>query len=188
MYNSILNLDINPIVATLLIKQTNSSIITTETSEYITHLLTLFMKNNSIILKSKDDLTESNVQTALTNEHQLFLKFESKDATFLSKLSSINFPKLIDVSCNVQHIEPEQILSYNAKIKLNNAQCFCFETRPLTAKTLRNLFPEKTNFYDKNDFFFEYNSDYDFDELSSKIYQTKNQFLEKEGIQNVNKN
>lgn len=185
MYNSILNLDVNPIVFTLLIKQNDNSTITIEKSKYISHLLNLFVKNDSIILKSETDLSENNVHESLMNNQYLTLKFESTDAKFLSKLSSIHFPKSLSISCNVQHIESEQILSYNANVKLNNTQCLCFETRPLTAKSLRNLFQEKSNFYDKNDFFSEYKSDYDFDEISSKIYQTKNEFLEKEGIANV---
>ena len=62
------------------------------------------------------------------------------------------------------------------------SKSLCFETQSLTAEKLRKLFPDEPNLYDKNDFFSQHNSDFDFDELSSKIYPSKHEFYKHERI------
>ena len=62
------------------------------------------------------------------------------------------------------------------------SKSLCFETQSLTAEKLRKLFPDKPNLYDKNDFFSQHNSDFDFDELSSKIYPSEQEFYKNERV------
>lgn len=181
MLNTTHNLGINPIVAKLQIRFLPEFEPPMNVTTELYNLLKLYFANDSIILKS-EDFSQNKIKNDLSKNHYTAFDFESKDNMFASKLCQLKFPNKLRISCAVNHISDDSITTYISKISQNISKSLCFETQSLTAKKLRNLFPNKPDLYDKNDFFSQTNTDFDFDELSSKIYPSKQEFYKHERI------
>lgn len=181
MLNTTHNLGINPIVAKFQIRFLPEFETPLSVTNELYNLLKSYFDNDSIILKSKE-FSQNKITNDLSKNHYIAFNFESKDNTFASKLCQLEFPNDLQISCTVNHISDDNITTYISKITHNMSKSLCFETQSLTAEKLRKLFPDKPNLYDKNDFFSQHNSDFDFDELSSKIYPSKHEFYKHERI------
>lgn len=181
MLNTTQNLGINPMVAKLQIRFLPEFEPPMSVTNELYNLLKSYFNNESIILTSKE-FSQNKIKNELSKNHYIAFNFESKDNTFISKLCQIKFPNELQISCAINHISDDSITTYISKITQNTSKSLCFETQSLTAKKLRNLFPNKPDLYDKNDFFSQTNTDFDFDELSSKIYPSKQEFYKHERI------
>lgn len=181
MLNTTQNLGINPIVAKLQIRFLPEFEPPMSVTDELYNLLKSYFVNDSIVLKS-EDFSQNKITNDLSKAHYVAFNFESKDNTFASKLCQLKFPNELQISCAVNHISDDSITTYISKITHNMSKSLCFETQSLTAEKLRKLFPDKPNLYDKNDFFSQHNSDFDFDELSSKIYPSEQEFYKNERI------
>ena len=181
MLNTTQNLGINPIVAKLQIRFLPEFEPPMSVTNELYNLLKSYINNESIILTSKE-FSQNKIKNELSKNHYIAFNFESKDNTFISKLCQIKFPNELQISCAINHISDDSITTYISKITQNTSKSLCFETQSLTAEKLRKLFPNKPDLYDKNDFFSQNNSDFDFDELSSKIYPSKHEFYKHERI------
>lgn len=181
MLNTTQNLGINPIVAKLQIRFLPEFEPPMSVTNELYNLLKSYFNNESIILTSKE-FSQNKIKNELSKNHYIAFNFESKDNTFISKLCQIKFPNELQISCAINHISDDSITTYISKITQNTSKSLCFETQSLTAEKLRKLFPNKPDLYDKNDFFSQNNSDFDFDELSSKIYPSKHEFYKHERI------
>ena len=181
MLNTTQNLGINPIVAKLQIRFLPEFEPPMSATNELYNLLKLYFVNDSIVLKS-EDFSQNKITNNLSKSHYVTFNFESKDNTFASKLCQLKFPNELQISCAVNHISDDSITTYTLKITHNMSKSLCFETQSLTAEKLRKLFPDKPNLYDKNDFFSQHNSDFDFDELSSKIYPSEQEFYKNEKV------
>ena len=181
MLNTTQNLGINPMVAKLQIRFLPEFEPPMSVTNELYNLLKSYFNNESIILTSKE-FSQNKIKNELSKNHYIAFNFESKDNTFISKLCQIKFPNELQISCAINHISDDSITTYISKITQNTSKSLCFETQSLTAKKLRNLFPNKPDLYDKNDFFSQTNTDFDFDELSSKIYPSKHEFYKHERI------
>ena len=181
MLNTTHNLGINPIVAKLQIRFLPEFEPPMSVTNELYNLLKLYFVNESIVLKS-EDFSQNKITNDLSKSHYVTFNFESKDNTFISKICQIKFPNELQISCAINHISDDSITTYISKITQNTSKSLCFETQSLTAEKLRKLFPNKPDLYDKNDFFSQNNSDFDFDELSSKIYPSKHEFYKHERI------
>ena len=181
MLNTTQNLGINPMVAKLQIRFLPEFEPPMSVTNELYNLLKSYFNNESIILTSKE-FSQNKIKNELSKNHYIAFNFESKDNTFISKLCQIKFPNELQISCALNHISDDSITTYISKITQNTSKSLCFETQSLTAKKLRNLFPNKPDLYDKNDFFSQTNTDFDFDELSSKIYPSKQEFYKHERI------
>ena len=181
MLNTTQNLGINPIVAKLQIRFLPEFEPPMSVTNELYNLLKSYFNNESIILTSKE-FSQNKIKNELSKNHYIAFNFESKDNTFISKICQIKFPNELQISCAINHISDDSITTYISKITQNTSKSLCFETQSLTAEKLRKLFPNKPDLYDKNDFFSQNNSDFDFDELSSKIYPSKHEFYKHERI------
>ena len=181
MLNTTHNLGINPIVAKLQIRFLPEFETPLSVTNKLYNLLKSYFDNDSIILKSKE-FSQNKITNDLSKNHYIAFNFESKDNTFASKLCQLKFANDLQISCAVNHISDDSITTYTSKITHNMSKSLCFETQSLTAEKLRKLFPDKPNLYDKNDFFSQHNSDFDFDELSSKIYPSEQEFYKNERV------
>ena len=181
MLNTTQNLGINPIVAKLQIRFLPEFEPPMSVTNELYNLLKSYFNNESIILTSKE-FSQNKIKNELSKNHYIAFNFESKDNTFISKLCQIKFPNELQISCAINHISDDSITTYISKITQNTSKSLCFEIQSLTAEKLRKLFPNKPDLYDKNDFFSQNNSDFDFDELSSKIYPSKHEFYKHERI------
>lgn len=181
MLNTTQNLGINPIVAKLQIRFLPEFEPPMSVTNELYNLLKSYFNNESIILTSKE-FSQNKIKNELSKNHYIAFNFESKDNTFISKLCQIKFPNELQISCAINHISDDSITTYISKITQNTSKSLYFETQSLTAEKLRKLFPNKPDLYDKNDFFSQNNSDFDFDELSSKIYPSKHEFYKHERI------
>ena len=181
MLNTTQNLGINPMVAKLQIRFLPEFEPPMSVTNELYNLLKSYFNNESIILTSKE-FSQNKIKNELSKNHYIAFNFESKDNTFISKLCQIKFPNELQISCAINHISDDSITTYISKITQNTSKSLCFETQSLTAEKLRKLFPNKPDLYDKNDFFSQNNSDFDFDELSSKIYPSKHEFYKHERI------
>lgn len=181
MINTTHNLGINPIVAKLQIRFLPEFKPPMNITTELYNLLKLYFANDSIVLKS-EDFSQNKITNNLSKNHYVAFNFESKDSTFVSKLCQLKFPDELRISCAVNHISDDSITTYTSKITHNMSKSLCFETQSLTSEKLRKLFPDKPNLYDKNDFFSQHNSDFDFDELSSKIYPSEQEFYKNERV------
>ena len=181
MLNTTQNLGINPMVAKLQIRFLPEFEPPMSVTNELYNLLKSYFNNESIILTSKE-FSQNKIKNELSKNHYIAFNFESKDNTFISKLCQIKFPNELQISCAINHISDDSITTYISKITQNTSKSLYFETQSLTAEKLRKLFPNKPDLYDKNDFFSQNNSDFDFDELSSKIYPSKHEFYKHERI------
>ena len=181
MLNTTQNLGINTIVAKLQIRFLPEFEPPMSATNELYNLLKLYFVNDSIVLKS-EDFSQNKITNNLSKSHYVTFNFESKDNTFASKLCQLEFPNDLQISCTVNHISDDNITTYISKITHNMSKSLCFETQSLTAEKLRKLFPDKPNLYDKNDFFSQHNSDFNFDELSSKIYPSEQEFYKNEKV------
>ena len=181
MLNTTQNLGINPMVAKLQIRFLPEFEPPMSVTNELYNLLKSYFNNESIILTSKE-FSQNKIKNELSKNHYIAFNFESKDNTFISKLCQIKFPNELQISCAINHISDDSITTYISKITQNTSKSLCFETQSLTAEKLKKLFPNKPDLYDKNDFFSQNNSDFDFDELSSKIYPSKHEFYKHERI------
>ena len=181
MLNTTQNLGINPMVAKLQIRFLPEFEPPMSVTNELYNLLKSYFNNESIILTSKE-FSQNKIKNELSKNHYIAFNFESKDNTFISKLCQIKFPNELQISCAINHISDDSITTYISKITQNTSKSLCFETQSLTVEKLRKLFPNKPDLYDKNDFFSQNNSDFDFDELSSKIYPSKHEFYKHERI------
>ena len=181
MLNTTQNLGINPIVVKLQIRFLPEFEPPMSVTNELYNLLKSYFNNESIILTSKE-FSQNKIKNELSKNHYIAFNFESKDNTFISKLCQIKFPNELQISCAINHISDDSITTYISKITQNTSKSLYFETQSLTAEKLRKLFPNKPDLYDKNDFFSQNNSDFDFDELSSKIYPSKHEFYKHERI------
>ena len=181
MLNTTQNLGINPIVAKLQIRFLPEFEPPMSVTNELYNLLKSYFNNESIILTSKE-FSQNKIKNELSKNHYIAFNFESKDNTFISKLCQIKSPNELQISCAINHISDDSITTYISKITQNTSKSLCFEIQSLTAEKLRKLFPNKPDLYDKNDFFSQNNSDFDFDELSSKIYPSKHEFYKHERI------
>ena len=181
MLNTTQNLGINPIVAKLQIRFLPEFEPPMSVTNELYNLLKSYFNNESIILTSKE-FSQNKIKNELSKNHYIAFNFESKDNTFISKLCQIKFPNELQISCAINHISDDSITTYISKITQNTSKSLCFETQSLTVEKLKKLFPNKPDLYDKNDFFSQNNSDFDFDELSSKIYPSKHEFYKHERI------
>lgn len=179
MFYNTSKLNINPIITTLHIR------FASEIKEFPTLISDVYNKLSCYFADESIELadthfSENNLEKMIVETNHATIRFESKDAQFLSKLSILRFPEQTTISCSVHHINDDNILFYSSLIKPNIVTTLSFSTQPITAEKLRSLMPHKPDLYDKNDFFAEYNSDFNFDELSSKIYTTKDEFIKHE--------
>ena len=181
MFQNTHHLDINPLSVTLHISYKHhkeNTPINENLIGYIYHLINKYFKQKSIILI--DDFSKEKLKNDLNNYNRSSIKFESTDATILSELSKIKFPNSIRISASVNHIQSDTILTYNSLIKHNLVTTLSFQTIITTAQILRNMFQTTNELYDKYDFINEHKLEYDIEKLSSKIYKSKSEFLQKE--------
>lgn len=167
---------IKPIIAELIITHVNTAPITDVLSEYVFNLLNKYAKENHFRFAS---FSKNQFQNDMLETGSFSTKFDTDDAMFLTKLSQHKFPKTVNVSCNVTHIDDNNIIQYVSQIRHNEVVSTSFESRPTTAEELRLLLPDRQDFYDKHDFIMDEHIKLS-DDVSSKIYKSKTDFIKHE--------